>query len=133
MLRRRGQLAPRSGRTSPSSATSCTRRPGQGLRPLRREDQGQRRQAVITGNWGNDLTLLVKAAREVGYDGMFYTFYGNALGAPAALGEAGVGRWWPWPTGCQTCLPRAVPPSTARFASASPNRRTTTCTRACSS
>ena len=26
-------------------------------------------QAVITGNWGNDLTLLVKAAREVGFDG----------------------------------------------------------------
>ncbi|MBS0392829.1 MAG: branched-chain amino acid ABC transporter substrate-binding protein [Proteobacteria bacterium] len=49
-------------------------------------------QAVITGNWGNDLTLLVKAAREVGYDGMFYTFYGNALGAPSALGDAGVGK-----------------------------------------
>jgi len=49
-------------------------------------------QAVITGNWGNDLTLLVKAAREVGYEGKFYTFYGNALGAPAALGEAGVGK-----------------------------------------
>ena len=49
-------------------------------------------QAVITGNWGNDLTLLVKAAREVGFDGKFYTFYGNALGAPAAIGEAGVGR-----------------------------------------
>ncbi len=49
-------------------------------------------QAVITGNWGNDLTLLVRAAREVGYDGMFYTFYGNALGAPAALGDAGVGK-----------------------------------------
>lgn len=49
-------------------------------------------QAVITGNWGNDLTLLVKAAREVGFDGMFYTFYGNALGAPAALGDAGVGK-----------------------------------------
>jgi branched-chain amino acid transport system substrate-binding protein len=49
-------------------------------------------QAVITGNWGNDLTLLVKAAREAGFDGKFYTFYGNALGAPAALGEAGVGR-----------------------------------------
>ena len=49
-------------------------------------------QAVITGNWGNDLTLLVKAAREVGWGGMFYTFYGNALGAPAALGEAGVGK-----------------------------------------
>ncbi len=49
-------------------------------------------QAVITGNWGNDLTLLVKAAREVGFEGKFYTFYGNALGAPAAIGEAGVGR-----------------------------------------
>nr|WP_315234243.1 branched-chain amino acid ABC transporter substrate-binding protein [uncultured Albidiferax sp.] len=49
-------------------------------------------QAVITGNFGNDLTLLVKAAREVGFEGKFYTFYGNALGAPAALGEAGVGK-----------------------------------------
>ncbi|MBU1359919.1 MAG: branched-chain amino acid ABC transporter substrate-binding protein [Gammaproteobacteria bacterium] len=49
-------------------------------------------QAVFTGNWGNDLTLLVKAAREAGFDGTFYTFYGNALGAPAAIGDAGVGR-----------------------------------------
>lgn len=49
-------------------------------------------QAVITGNWGNDLTLLVKAAKDVGFDGKFYTFYGNALGAPAAIGEAGVGK-----------------------------------------
>jgi branched-chain amino acid transport system substrate-binding protein len=49
-------------------------------------------QAIITGNWGNDLTLLVKAAREAGYEGKFYTFYGNALGAPAAIGEAGLGR-----------------------------------------
>ena len=58
-------------------------------------------QAVLTGNWGNDLTLLVKAAREVGFDGAFYTFYGNALGAPAAIGEAGIGKviavadWFP--------------------------------------
>lgn len=58
-------------------------------------------QAVLTGNWGNDLTLLVKAAREVGFDGSFYTFYGNALGAPAAIGEAGIGKviavadWFP--------------------------------------
>lgn len=49
-------------------------------------------QAVITGNFSNDLTLLVKAAREVGFEGKFYTFYGNALGAPAALGDAGVGK-----------------------------------------
>ena len=58
-------------------------------------------QAVLTGNWGNDLTLLIKAAKDVGFDGSFYTFYGNALGAPAAMGEAGVGKvlavaeWFP--------------------------------------
>jgi len=49
-------------------------------------------QAVITGNWGNDLTLLVKAAKDVGFDGKFYTFYGNALGAPMAMGDAGIGK-----------------------------------------
>lgn len=48
-------------------------------------------QAVLTGNWGNDLTLLVRALREVGSDARLYTFYGNALGAPAAIGEAGIG------------------------------------------
>lgn len=48
--------------------------------------------AVITGNFSNDLTLLVKAARDVGFEGRFYTFYGNALGAPAAMGEAGIGK-----------------------------------------
>jgi branched-chain amino acid transport system substrate-binding protein len=48
--------------------------------------------AVITGNFSNDLTLLVKAARDVGFEGRFFTFYGNALGAPAAIGEAGIGK-----------------------------------------
>ena len=48
--------------------------------------------AVITGNFGNDLSLLIKAAKDVGFDGKFYTFYGNALGAPAAIGDAGLGK-----------------------------------------
>ena len=48
--------------------------------------------SVITGNWGNDLTLLIKATKEAGMNLKFYTFYANALGAPAAIGEAGVGR-----------------------------------------
>ncbi len=58
-------------------------------------------QAVLTGNFGNDLTLLVKAAKEVGFEGKFYTFYGNALGVPGVLAEAGVGKviavadWFP--------------------------------------
>ena len=48
--------------------------------------------AVLTGNFSNDLTLLVKAAKEAGFEGKFYTFYGNALGAPAAIGDAGIGK-----------------------------------------
>jgi branched-chain amino acid transport system substrate-binding protein len=49
-------------------------------------------QAIMTGNFGNDLSLLVKACKDAGYQGKYYTFYGNALGAPAAMGEAGVGK-----------------------------------------
>jgi branched-chain amino acid transport system substrate-binding protein len=49
-------------------------------------------QAVLTPNWGNDLALLVRALREVGSEARLYTFYGNALGTPSAIGEAGVGR-----------------------------------------
>jgi branched-chain amino acid transport system substrate-binding protein len=65
-------------------------------------------QAVITGNWGNDLTLLVRAARDLGYEGKFYTFYGNALGAPAAIGDAGIGKviavadWFPNAPGAES-------------------------------
>lgn len=47
---------------------------------------------VMTGNWGNDLTFLVRAARDAGLDCAFHTFYGNSLGAPGTIGEAGVGR-----------------------------------------
>lgn len=49
-------------------------------------------QAVVTGNFSNDLSLLIKAAKEAGFSGTFYTFYGNALGAPAAIGDAGIGK-----------------------------------------
>jgi branched-chain amino acid transport system substrate-binding protein len=66
---------------------------------------------VITGNWGNDLTLLVKAAKDVGFEGKFYTFYGNALGAPAAIGEAGVGRV----IAVADWLPNVQTPESAQF------------------
>jgi len=68
-------------------------------------------QAVITGNWGNDLTLLVKAAKDVGFDGKFYTFYGNALGAPAAIGEAGIGKV----VAVADWLPNVATPQSAAF------------------
>jgi branched-chain amino acid transport system substrate-binding protein len=65
-------------------------------------------QAVLTGNFGNDLTLLVKAAKDVGFEGKFYTFYGNALGVPGVLAEAGVGKviavadWFPNTPGAES-------------------------------
>jgi branched-chain amino acid transport system substrate-binding protein len=48
--------------------------------------------SVITGNWGNDMTLLVKASRDAGFKPEFYTYYAGGLGTPPALGDAGVGH-----------------------------------------
>ena len=47
---------------------------------------------VITGNWGSDLALLIKAANEGGYTGKFYTYYTGVTGTPTALGTGGEGR-----------------------------------------
>jgi branched-chain amino acid transport system substrate-binding protein len=47
---------------------------------------------VITGNWGSDLSLLVKAANENGYTGKFFTYYAGVTGTPTALGTNGAGR-----------------------------------------
>jgi branched-chain amino acid transport system substrate-binding protein len=47
---------------------------------------------VITGNWGSDLALLVKAANEGGYTGKFYTYYTGVTGTPTALGNTMEGR-----------------------------------------
>jgi branched-chain amino acid transport system substrate-binding protein len=47
---------------------------------------------VITGNWGSDLALLIKAANEAGYNGKFFTYYTGVTGTPTALGQGGAGR-----------------------------------------
>ncbi len=47
---------------------------------------------VITGNWGSDLSLLIKAANENGYTGKFFTYYAGVTGTPTALGANGAGR-----------------------------------------
>ncbi|WP_370454928.1 branched-chain amino acid ABC transporter substrate-binding protein [Paucibacter sp. KBW04] len=47
---------------------------------------------VITGNWGSDLSLLIKAANESGYHGKFFTYYAGVTGTPSALGANGAGR-----------------------------------------
>lgn len=47
---------------------------------------------VITGNWGPDLALLVRAARDAGLKAQFYTYYAGTSGAPTAMGSAGENR-----------------------------------------
>ena len=48
---------------------------------------------VLTGNWGSDLTLLVKAANDAGMsDVKFLTYYAGVTGTPTALGPSAAGR-----------------------------------------
>jgi len=46
-------------------------------------------QAVITGNWGSDFTLLIKASKESGLGVTFYTLNAQNAGAPSSIGAAG--------------------------------------------
>ncbi len=46
---------------------------------------------VITGNWGADLALLVKAAKDASLPAKFYTYYGATTGVPTAMGAAAAG------------------------------------------
>ncbi len=48
--------------------------------------------AVLTGNWGNDMTLLIKSAKQMGADVDFYTFYAGAAGGVTVIGESGIDR-----------------------------------------
>ncbi len=48
--------------------------------------------AVLTGNWGTDLSLLIKAANESRLPTEFFTLLGSTAGAPAAIGAAGADR-----------------------------------------
>ena len=48
--------------------------------------------SVITGNWGNDLTLLVKAGKESGLTVDYYTYYAGSPGVLSVLGDSALGR-----------------------------------------
>jgi len=48
--------------------------------------------SVITGNWGQDMSLLVKAGKDAGLDVDWYTYYAGGLGTPTAMGEAAAGK-----------------------------------------
>lgn len=48
--------------------------------------------SVLTGNWGNDLALLIKASNEAGLKATYYTLLAALFGAPGAIGAAGADR-----------------------------------------
>src|SRR5258706_7965352 len=56
---------------------------------------------VLSGNWGSDLALLIKAAEEAGLQATFYTNYAYLIGTPKAFGASGADRvrtvasWFP--------------------------------------
>ena len=46
-------------------------------------------QAVVTGNWGPDFTLLIKSSKDSGLDVTYYTVNAHNAGAPGSIGSAG--------------------------------------------
>ncbi|QDW37591.1 branched-chain amino acid ABC transporter substrate-binding protein [Bradyrhizobium sp. KBS0727] len=49
-------------------------------------------QALLTGNWGPDMNLLIKAGVDSGADLHYYTFYAHLAGGPTAIGAGGDNR-----------------------------------------
>lgn len=49
-------------------------------------------QALLTGNWGPDMTLLIKAGMEAGIDVQYFTMYAHLGGGATAIGPAGDGK-----------------------------------------
>ncbi len=45
--------------------------------------------AIVTGSWGSDLTLLVRALSDAGLKLPMYTYYANVSGTPTALAAIG--------------------------------------------
>jgi len=49
-------------------------------------------QALLTGNWGPDMTLLIKSGMDAGLDIRYYTMYAHLGGGATAIGPAGNGK-----------------------------------------
>lgn len=55
--------------------------------------------SIITANWGSDLSLLIKAAKDYGLNVDFYTLSAVNPGIPTQLGSWGIGKvhvLWNW-------------------------------------
>ena len=54
--------------------------------------RGSGADSVLTGNWGNDLSLLIKASNDAGLKATYYTLLAAFFGTPAAIGASGADR-----------------------------------------
>jgi branched-chain amino acid transport system substrate-binding protein len=45
---------------------------------------------VITGNWGQDIALLLKAAADAGLQANWFTYYAGGAGGPTAIKQTGL-------------------------------------------
>ena len=81
----------RSGRTSRSSATNCIRCVKvTDFSPYIAKIKASGADTVITGNWGADFSLLLKAAADAGLQVNWYTYYAGAVGGPTAVRQTGL-------------------------------------------
>jgi branched-chain amino acid transport system substrate-binding protein len=46
--------------------------------------------SVITGNWGQDIALMLKAAADAGLQTDWYTYYAGGAGGPTAIKQTGL-------------------------------------------
>jgi branched-chain amino acid transport system substrate-binding protein len=82
-----------SGRTSSSSAKTCTPlAQTRDFAPYIAKIKASGADSMITGNWGSDLTLLMKAANDAGLNAKFFTYYAGVTGTPTAMGASMAGK-----------------------------------------
>ncbi len=48
--------------------------------------------ALLTGNWGPDMTLLIRSGMDMGLTLDYYTYYSHLAGGPTAIGPGGAGK-----------------------------------------
>ena len=68
--------------------------------------------SVITGNWGPDMTLLLKSAADAGLQTDWYTYYASAVGGGMAIKQTGLAhRVFQVEEG----FPNSAPPAAQKF------------------
>ena len=87
---RRASWSKRSVPTLKSSATSCSAAEGHGFLSYIAKIKASGADSVITGNWGQDLSLLLKSAADEGLQTDWYTYYASLVGGPTAVKQTGL-------------------------------------------